>query len=441
MLGVVKELATDAKCFIRIGESMAFYQGGPVGVRLSYLAATAILVIFIVSVGANVVNVNAGRPHPLQTGGPGNCVEGQKSVEQWCPGQEYKEGGWKSAMVCINGHLVHQTQDCPTETHTETQTQTDQCRKQGVGTLVLVPNKDVTYCKKDPTQPATWKECVDGAWKQVDRSWACPDCKAGDLLVLVECPNDKTKWHVANVCIDGKLVRQEMDCAACKPDTEGGCIEKCDPSTDKCKQKWWCNSAGSWEPGEVKSCCYIATAAFGSELSPEVQLLRNFRDRDVLQTYAGGEGMKVFNLIYYSFSPQVAQTISSNENLRTVMRYVLYPLIGILWGSQQLYAALAFSPEGAIVVAGVFTGSMIGLLYALPFYGVSLAVSRAFRRKLTFKHVSLLLVLLATASTLIVVSEVTRFGLLMQLSTSLLALTSAALPGVTLSVWALSRHQ
>ena len=65
MLGVVKELGTDAKCFIRIGEFMAFYQGGPVGVRLSHLAATAILVIFVISVGANVVHVNAGRPYPI----------------------------------------------------------------------------------------------------------------------------------------------------------------------------------------------------------------------------------------------------------------------------------------------------------------------------------------------------------------------------------------
>ena len=70
MLGVVNELATDAKCFIRVGEFMAFYQGGPVVVRLSYLAATAILVIFIVSVGANVVNVNAGQLHPLSVGPP-----------------------------------------------------------------------------------------------------------------------------------------------------------------------------------------------------------------------------------------------------------------------------------------------------------------------------------------------------------------------------------
>jgi peptide/nickel transport system substrate-binding protein len=206
----------------------------------------------------------------------------------------------------------------------------------------------------------------------------------------------------------------------------------------------YCAPDGTWSYKDTNAfmCgCYIATATYGSELSPEVQLLRNFRDQDVLQTYAGSEGMKVFNLIYYSFSPQVAEAISANENLRTAMRYLLYPLIGILWVSQQIYSALAFGPEGAVVVAGVFTGGMIGLLYTLPFYGFSLAVSRAFRRRLTAKHVTLSLVLLATASTLIVVSEVTRFSLLMQLSTSLLALTAAALPGITFTAWALNRHR
>jgi hypothetical protein len=412
---------------------------GPVGVRLSYLVATAILVIFIVSVGANVVHVNAGRPHPLSTVGPGTCVEGQASVQEWCPGQEYKT--WKRAKVCHNGQLVQETHDCTTATQTETQTA--ECHDGDV--------KDVTYCEKDPRQVATGKLCVSGEWKQADTS-NCPSCRPEEVHVILECPAPGLgDWRIADVCVNGKLERKTQDCETveCKPGDPYGPYGKglCASEgrnawgDDVCCTEYTCNSAGSWELQTTDKCCYIATATYGSALSPEVQLLRNFRDRDVLQTYAGGEGMKVFNLIYYSFSPQVAQTISSNENLRTVMRYVLYPLIGILWVSQQLYAALAFSPEGAIVVAGVFTGSMIGLLYALPFYGVSLAVSRALRRKLTFKHVSLSLVLLATASTLIVVSEVTRFDLLMQLSTSLLALTSAALPGITLSAWALNRHR
>jgi hypothetical protein len=429
MLGVVKELGTDAKCFIRIGEFMAFYQGGPVGVRLSYLAATAILVIFVISVGANVVHVNAGRPYPILTVGPGGCIEGQASVQEWCPGQEYRT--WKRAKVCHNGQLVQETHDCTTETQTETQTA--ECSAGD-------PPKDVTHCEKDLTQWATRKECVNGVWKEVTNPSPCPECNGLYEETIIYCPNDPTKWEYLRTCVKGHIVEERQECGAdCTPGQEGACIKACD-WTNKCGIKWYCEG-GKWVSRNTGECCYIATATYGSALSPEVQLLRNFRDRDVLQTYAGGEGMKVFNLIYYSFSPQVAHTISTNENLRTVMRYLLYPLIGILWAAQQLYTALAFSPEGAIVVAGVFTGSMIGLLYALPFYGVSLAVSRAFRRKLTFKHVSLLLVLLATASTLIVVSEVTRFDLLMQLSTSLLALTSAALPGITLSAWALNRRR
>ena len=173
-----------------------------------------------------------------------------------------------------------------------------------------------------------------------------------------------------------------------------------------------------------------------------MQLLRNFRDRDVLQTFAGSNFMRVFNTVYYSFSQQVAGTISTNENLRTMMRYVLYPLIGILWATQQIYSAFAFGPEGAVVIAGVFAGSLIGLVYASPvILVVSFAIARAFRRRPTRVHVYLSLPFLAIATSLIIVSEITRFEMLMQVSTSLLMLTTWALPGIALSAWALNRHR
>src|SRR5208337_3548738 len=53
--------------------------------------------------------------------------------------------------------------------------------------------------------------------------------------------------------------------------------------------------------------CLIATATYGSALSPEVQFLRNFRDHAILQTFAGSSFMMIFNDWYYSFSPQVSQ--------------------------------------------------------------------------------------------------------------------------------------
>ena len=52
--------------------------------------------------------------------------------------------------------------------------------------------------------------------------------------------------------------------------------------------------------------CLIATAAFGSEMAPQVQLLRELRDNTVLQTQAGTTFMTGFNQFYYSFSPAVA---------------------------------------------------------------------------------------------------------------------------------------
>ena len=40
---------------------------------------------------------------------------------------------------------------------------------------------------------------------------------------------------------------------------------------------------------QPKSGCLIATVAFGSELSPQVQFLRNFRDNRILSTVSGSK--------------------------------------------------------------------------------------------------------------------------------------------------------
>lgn len=186
--------------------------------------------------------------------------------------------------------------------------------------------------------------------------------------------------------------------------------------------------------------CLIATAAYGSELSPEVQLLRNFRERDVLSTFAGSQFMNVFNSFYYSFSPHFARVISTNNGLRTMMRYVLYPLIGILWMSQGIYGTLAFNPEAAVVAAGLFAAGMIGLVYALPFtFGVCLPVWRVTGRRLTQTHVAIAVAVLGIALGLLLISELTGLALLLQFSTSLVVLAAVAFPGIAFSAWAVGK--
>lgn len=120
------------------------------------------------------------------------------------------------------------------------------------------------------------------------------------------------------------------------------------------------------KPTSPPSKCFIATATYGSEVSPEVALLRNFRDAQVIQTSAGRGFMQAFNAFYYSFSPQVARVISSHETLRTGIKIVLYPLIGILYVSSVIFRILSFNEELAVTISGIFAAFSLGAVYFGP---------------------------------------------------------------------------
>jgi streptogramin lyase len=114
--------------------------------------------------------------------------------------------------------------------------------------------------------------------------------------------------------------------------------------------------------------CLIATATFGSPLAPEVQFLRDFRNQQILHTFAGSNFMVVFNAWYYSFSPAVAGYENMHPAVKSPMQYFLTPLLGSLHVSSWTYASIAvINPEIAALVAGLVASSLIGLLYiALP---------------------------------------------------------------------------
>ena len=73
--------------------------------------------------------------------------------------------------------------------------------------------------------------------------------------------------------------------------------------------------------------CLIATAAFGSELAPQVQFLREIRDNTVLQTESGFTFMTGFNQFYYSFSPAVADYERENPAFKEAVKITLTPLL------------------------------------------------------------------------------------------------------------------
>jgi len=73
--------------------------------------------------------------------------------------------------------------------------------------------------------------------------------------------------------------------------------------------------------------CLIATAAFGSEMAPQVQFLRELRDNTVLQTESGTSFMTGFNQFYYSFSPAIADYERENPAFKEVVKLSLTPLL------------------------------------------------------------------------------------------------------------------
>lgn len=69
--------------------------------------------------------------------------------------------------------------------------------------------------------------------------------------------------------------------------------------------------------------CFIATAAYGSFIAEDVELLRDFRDRVLLQ-YDWG---RHFVQAYYRYSPALAQRISESEWAKSVVRAGLFPVV------------------------------------------------------------------------------------------------------------------
>jgi hypothetical protein len=97
--------------------------------------------------------------------------------------------------------------------------------------------------------------------------------------------------------------------------------------------------------------CFIATAAYGFYSAPQVQALRDFRDRYLLSCGPG----RAFVAWYYRYGPQGAHFINAHPWLKAPVRVLLFPLV---CGAQLL----RYLPGGVAVALLVCAALASGLL-------------------------------------------------------------------------------
>ena len=71
--------------------------------------------------------------------------------------------------------------------------------------------------------------------------------------------------------------------------------------------------------------CFIATAAYGTPMAEELRYLRAFRDQYLLTNKPG----RWFVELYYQWSPPLADYIRAHDGLRTAVRWMLAPWVGL----------------------------------------------------------------------------------------------------------------
>jgi hypothetical protein len=133
--------------------------------------------------------------------------------------------------------------------------------------------------------------------------------------------------------------------------------------------------AAAQENGQPKNGgCLVATAAYGTELAPQVQLLREIRDGIILKTGSGITFMNAFNSIYYSFSPTVADWERQNPTVREAVRISLTPMLSTL----SIFNYLEIDSESELLWYGI---GVILLNVAMYFVAPVVLVMRFSRRR------------------------------------------------------------
>ncbi len=113
--------------------------------------------------------------------------------------------------------------------------------------------------------------------------------------------------------------------------------------------------------------CLIATATFDSEMSEQVQQLRELRDNSLLQTEYGTAFVKSFNQFYYSFSPFIADYERENVLFKEAIKITITPMLLSL----SVLNYVDIDSEQTVLGYGIGIISLNAMMYlGLPILGI-----------------------------------------------------------------------
>ena len=114
--------------------------------------------------------------------------------------------------------------------------------------------------------------------------------------------------------------------------------------------------------------CLVATSAYGSEMAPQVQSLREIRDNQLMNTKSGVLFMTGFNQVYYSFSPSIADAERESPIFKEAVKITITPLLSVLpimEHAQTESEVLVYGIGVILMNAGIYLGVPVVLFYGI----------------------------------------------------------------------------
>lgn len=154
-----------------------------------------------------------------------------------------------------------------------------------------------------------------------------PDDQEGKYAPVEDHPLSQTE-DKTTAAVNPLLIVEEPNLAQALSDMEkqASCLSGGKPASEVREEQASDTAPINKEKNISKKFCFIATAAYGSPLAPEVVLLSSYRDNYLAHHLLG---RKIIHL-YYRLSPPLAAWVSRKKFLKTCTRWLLVPIIYIL---------------------------------------------------------------------------------------------------------------